>query len=459
MPARRWFPLAALALGLALPVAAELGLRASGRFDGPAPTISGEHGSFRVARGAARGDMLTPYTGPDGQRWWRTPAREVAEGRMLDQRFAEAKAPGTLRVFTFGGSAALGVPLERTPARTFPARLAAHLAALGIRAEVINLGGASYGTDHVRVLATQAAGLGADLLVVYAGNNEFFHYNMALWDENRGWWQHAQALEGLHLQRALRQLLGRPLPAVGAAADSAATGDLATEQRALVREVLAHRIRAAGPAALPTGLAPAAGPGDDSAPPPERQDPIFQAVRARYQANLEAVARLAEDNGPRVLLAEIPANLHEPPWLSLHGPPDALGRVDGGPWEAAVATVKAEGCAAALPALDAAVAASPLHAASRFQRGICREQTGQPGAVADLRAALALDMDPGRPPDAFRAVLRARGDRPGVTAVDLAPAFPPAADGRWFHDSCHLTADGQDHLAATLAAAAVSALL
>lgn len=452
MAARRWFPLAAVALGLSLPAVAELGLRASGRFEGPPPTISGETSRFREARGTHRGRMLESYVAADGSRRWRTPRKEVRERRMMDVDFAETPAEGVLRVFTFGGSAALGVPHERTPARTFPARLEVHLATLGVEAEVINLGGASYGSDHVRVLAAQAAGLGASALVVYAGNNEFFNYNMVLWEENQGWLPQARALESLRLQRALRQLLGRPLPV---APPEAAVADMAERQRELVREVLVHRIRSAGDAALPRNLHPQA---KDL---PQRQDPIFTAVAERYRENIESVAGLGENGGPVVILAAIPANLHEPPWLSLHGPPDALGRTAPGAraFVHAVQQVQDEGCAAARPALDAAVEASPLHAGARFQWGICGEREDWTGWESRLAEALELDMDPGRPPERFREILRDMDARPGVHTVDLRGDFEAADDGRWFHDSCHLTAEGQDHLGQVLAEALVGTLL
>ncbi len=447
---RWWFPLAALALGLSVPLGLEIGLRWSGRMAPPAPEIVGEHGPWRSARGQHVGPMLE-RTHVNGQVRVRTPRAEVQSRRMMDVEFNLRPTEDTVRVFTLGGSAALGVPVERTPARTFPGRLQAHLEGLGITAEVINLGGASFGSDHVRQLATEAADLGPAIFVVYSGNNEFFNYNMALWGANRDWQGMAAAYEDLHVQRLLRTLLGRPLPT---AVPAARVQDEALRQRALVRDVLEHRIRAAGDAALPADLL---------TDHPRRRDPIYRAVLARYRDNLAAVAALGSRPGITVLLAPVPANYREPPWLSIHGPATALlgTRAGEAAWERATARLALQGCAAADDDLTHAIETSPLYAAARFERGQCRALTEPDQAHADLAAALELDMDPGRPPEAFREVVRSFADQPGVSIVDLDSLFGPGTDhgAAWFHDSCHLTADGQDHLAQVISGQVVDVLV
>ena len=101
---------------------------------------------------------------------WRFFPRELARSPAT-QKFAEAKAPGTYRLFVFGESAALGDPkpgysmgryLEVLLRERFP----------GTRFEVITAAMTAINSHAIVPIARECAKLNGDFWVVYMGNNE-----------------------------------------------------------------------------------------------------------------------------------------------------------------------------------------------------------------------------------------------------------------------------------------------
>lgn len=439
-PRRRWLArLLAVAFGLALLAVAEGSARLSGA---ALPSLPEGPLVATAAQGSATVVLERTPAGGVG-----VPLAQVQQRRMQAGSFAADPAPGVLRVFVYGGSAALGVPIESQPDRTLSGRLQAHLAARGQPAEVVTLAGASFGSAHVRQLVDQAAAAGPAIHLVWTGNNEFFNANIALYAAHADWTRRIEALEALHLLRLLRRALGRPAPepSEGAAAD----------QRSVVRAVLQTRLREAGAAALP----------DWSGPLPTRRDELALGVVEELQDNLTAAARAVgeAERGGVLAVVSTPANLLEPPWLSLHDP--SLGRraraTHASRLAAAREAIEGGRCRPALPLLDEAIAIDRNHAEAWYLRGRCRlgqalasrDQSLLAQAERDLQTALELDMDPGRPQAPLRAVLEAVADDPAATGLDLGGLF--GRDKTWgaalFADSCHLTATGQDAVARQLA--------
>ena len=89
----------------------------------------------------------------------------------LNFRIRRHKAPGSVRVFVLGESAAQGMP---EPDFGFAAQLGAQLRARypGKALEVVNLGITAINSHVVYRAARQAADFEPDLLVIYMGNNE-----------------------------------------------------------------------------------------------------------------------------------------------------------------------------------------------------------------------------------------------------------------------------------------------
>ncbi len=442
-PSRRraWlFRIAAVAWIPVLLLLAEGGLRLAAWPLVPAPRVPESWGeSTRVVTPASRSDFLERAPGPDGAVTVRTAAQLRDEGFMQAEAWILPKPEGSFRVFCFGGSATLGVPIEKQPERTFPGQLEARLVEAGLDAEVINLGGASYASDQVVELLGQVMAHQPDALVVYSGNNEFFEYALELAALNP---EPASVLapgSALHLVRLLHRV--RPPPVVVPAERELA-------QRALVAAAVRASLRELGP----TGWEVAG---------TERVDRPYHDVMARFGDNLWRMASLAAEAAVPLYLVEVPANLLEPPYLP-GGHPN-LGPV--GAWrrdrslERGRALLDQQDHLGAVPALDEAVGLDALHAEARYLRGLARLRAGEMGpALEDLRAALWLEPAPGRPLPVQTERLESAARHFDTTRfVPTATAFETAqlaaGDRGHFHDVCHLTPEGQALLARKVARA------
>ncbi len=436
------FRAAALLLAPALLLALELGLRAVGWPPSPSPSLpEGWEQAARAVEPGARGDHLLRYE-RDGEARVRTNPSLVQARFMHALDYPLQPAPGRFRVFCFGGSATLGVPLEDQPELTFPGRLEHHLRAAGLDAEVINLGGASFGSTQVLDLARAALEQGPSALVIYSGNNEFFEYALELWSLN----PQGQALlepgSPLRLVRALRRLQDRLRPPE----PSAEPQDQAAAQQQLVLRAVQAELEAS----------PQARPSTAADGPPQRHDTVHRAVMGRYAANLEAVAAAAAaaPSPPELVLVRVPANLLEPPWQPAHRPD--LAGLSLARWERLAAKAQ-EALGAGRPEEAAELAAQAIaidgqHAGPYHSLGLAQLALGRTAeAAGTLRAALELDMVPGRPLAAQGEALERIAASSGAHLVDPGPAFDTHSlargQGSVFHDSCHLTAEGYDLLA------------
>ena len=133
----KWiFRVLALAFVPAVLVAAELSLRAA---EEPMPAVDMPEGwgqDVRVITEHGRDAPLEVYLGSDGEQRARS-SEDMQMGRFMHPvDYAVQRAPGVFRVFCFGGSATMGVPVEATPEQTFPGRLQALLDDAGVPAEV-----------------------------------------------------------------------------------------------------------------------------------------------------------------------------------------------------------------------------------------------------------------------------------------------------------------------------------
>ncbi len=440
------FRLAALALVPMLLLVAELGLRA---VEPPQPSLDlpqGWSGDARIVSTGSRQLPLERYSADDGSARIRT-TKDMVDSRFMHPVDYNLERPeGVLRVFCFGGSATLGVPVEATPELTFPGQLQALLAAAGVQAEVINLGGASFGSDRVVELMAQAVEHQPSVLVVYSANNEFFEYALALHERNADRGDAAfERRSGSRLVRGLWRLSDR---VKGRDAALPSPDALEQRQQALVRTAVEIEL------ARDPGSAPQAdGEGF------RRRDTPYRDVVSRYAANLERMAALARDVAPLVLVV-VPANLAQEPFQAVHDPSMSERQIAA--WERSVgqAQVLLEGgdAQAAVALLDTAIQQDPIHARAHWLRGKAWLELGdQRQASRDLHAALELDVAPGRPVTAQAEAVRSRADPPRVLVVDPTLNFEAvglASGGQGhFHDACHLVPEGYGLLARHVARA------
>jgi tetratricopeptide (TPR) repeat protein len=444
------FRLAAVAFVPLLLLLAELGLRAS---EPPQPRLELPQGwgeQTRVVSPGGRERPLEAYTTPEGEARVRT-SQAMLDGRFMHPLDYSVQRPEEVfRVFCFGGSATLGVPVEATPEQTFPGQLQAQLEAAGVRAEVINLGGASFGSDRVVELMALAVTHQPSALVVYSANNEFFEYALALHQRNL---QQAEAvLERRSGLRLVRWLWGITDHARGGARSLPAPEDLEQRQQALVRTAVELELTR-----------------DASAAPVQdgdhyhRRDTPYRDVVSRYTANLARMVALADGVAPLVLVV-VPANLAQAPFQAVHRRDMSQREIDA--WERDVALAEARlgqgDRQGAVALLDQAIERDPTHATAHFLRGQARLAEGdQRLAARDLQAALELDIAPGRPVAAQAEAVRALADPPRVLVVDPSPSFDAygiATGGSgYFHDACHLTPQGYAVLARHISRALLSA--
>ena len=489
---RLGFKLAALLIPVALVLGAEMVLRLTWTEEAPAPSTPGGWGKGAlVVTPHTRQQLLEQVRDAAGKvTAVRTSRRMVRDHFMHDLSWTPRPAPGAFRVFCFGGSATHGVPFEKRRGVPFPDRLQAHLRAVGVEAEVINLGGASFGSDQVLELITETVKYGPSALVVYSANNEFFNYHLELVALNRAWVP--RRLEKFKLLALLRKALGRPDAVEATAREPRKDEPRKDQPRKDEPRKDEPQPRKDEPRSTPPPHPKASGGGEDrrAEPPPsgepgqdahvarqeklvadimrdtlaraeapvgksgeryQRADAHHQSVVRRYEANLTAMARMAAQNRVKLVIVKVPANLMARPTLSLHRPD--LGGTSA--FDAALARGKQADRARrpdqAVEAFTAALKMDPWYALAHHQRGRARlNKRDAARAVTDLQNALELDMNPGRPLRAMDEVVRRVTARAGATMVDLEPAFGTGKDPSrcrdYFHDTCHLTARGYDVL-------------
>lgn len=430
-PARTWaLRGAAVLFGLVLVGGAELAMRSTGRWaDPPLPELpEGWEEGGRWARQDAR-NALQPTT-VDGQ-----PAVQVdagLAGRMMAARtWTVVPAPGTTRVFAFGGSTTFGVPFEREPDRTFPGQVERLGPSLGRRFEVVNLGGAGFSTSEALDLATEVEEHGAAAWVLYAGNNEFFQFALKSYEANRDYPTPRSNLQRLHLFRALEDAIGEGPPL------TVDVKGAAQQQRQVMARVIS------GMMAVPAGR-----PVEEDGRW-RRNDPAWHAVVRRYRQNIERLEAMAAARGTRLYVVDTRPNLQQEPWLSLHGA-DVPGRVrvrSEDLVERSRAALAAGDPGSAADLAQQVVELDPVYALGWYHLGMARlAADDRAGAERALRNALDLDMDPGRPLTGLSDVVRELTADGDIRRIDLGPVWDDprfgAFGGGLFHDSCHLTMQG-----------------
>ena len=436
--------LAAISFGFALVLLAELGLRAGGRFASPAVGTTWDAAGTHLLTDM---DVTLDSTSVAGRPGLAVPAH-LARGVTQNERWTTAPLPGQVRVFAFGGSTTYGLPVQREPGRTFPGRTQAWLQVLGQPAEVINLGGAGFGSTEVVRLARQLLDQGARAWVLYAGNNEYFRYSLQLAEAQRAR-DAPSRLESLRLVRALRVLLRTPL-----AAAPVGLADAAAEQRRLVARALAQGL-----------AAPGARPTPDTGGRWHRHDRAQQAVLAHWNQSLTTLQDLAARAGATLYVVRVQPNLVAAPRLSLHAPDlpiDAARQVEALVQEAGQAEQGHDPQATQARARDA-LQLDPGYAAGWYWLGMGQLEQGQvEGARLSLENALSLDMDPGRPPPELSQVTDRFLATSPAQAIDLDALWSSDRAGplgrNLFVDTCHLRPEAYDALGERIARALLPGL-
>ena len=306
------------------------------------------------------------------------------------QSFLVDKAPGTLRIFTLGGSTTAGRPyddhvsfsrwLERYLDAAEPSR----------QHEVINAGAISYASYRVAVLMKELVRYEPDVFIVLTGHNEFLEER-----SYRDLIDQPDALKWLRL-RTSRLRLGHLVRGVLSSGPSEEQLPDEVETRLDVWQGLQAY---------------------------ERDDALRQSIVEHFGFNLEQTARLARAHGAEVVFVKPASNLKDfSPFKSSHG--DDLDTSDRRRFQAQLAEGQqrlAEGRAAdALEALEAARTLDPQYAEGHFRLGQALLAQGEVDAARGaLVLAKELDVAPLRALDALSNQVETVARQLEVPWVDL----------------------------------------
>lgn len=428
-PTRVWQRLALIGLGLAVGlltvVAAELALRLTG--------IGGDTRYDPFAGFSRTVPMFEPATRDDGTQVFRTAkARRV----RWPQEFLAVKPANGFRVFVVGESSAAGVPYDVGHAFSafLQMRLAAELPSRTV--EVVNAAVPGYGTRRMLPVVEDIARHEPDLLILYAGHNEFaeprYYAHLVGMDPRlfRAW----EALASTRLYA-----LAARLPVIGVDVDPKPPRfDFETLDNPL--QMFAVRTKHL-----------------EGEYPSERERAWAEQ---HYRFNVETMTDVVLDAGARVMLVTIGQNFADwPPGGASHR--DGLDAQSEQKWDAAVAEgdrlAASNDCVAALASYESAAKIDDAHAGLHYRVATCaRALERWDLARAEYRRASDLDRMPHGAPTRFNEVLREVAVSRGTLFVDAASALEQASPHRLvgddqFVDLVHPNLLANERIAATIA--------
>ena len=262
-----------------------------------------------------------------------------------DQSFLVEKPDGGIRVFCLGGSSSYGFPWGAEAA--FTSILGELLAASHpeLHVEAVNVSGLSYAMHRLNIVADELLAYEPDVFIVYSGHNEFIE---------------PAFFEALKHRSAVRTRLEYLLSHSRVYSGMRAAFEHLTEEK------------------------PSAG--CDFGMPVQRDETrVFsrqekEAIVAEYRWRLERLVRRAQEQGIKVVLATVPANLRQ--WRPQASTGlSALTNDDSQKWSELVASAKrrldAGDFEAATADLQQAARLAPDHAETQFLLGQAHEKLGR----------------------------------------------------------------------------------
>ena len=337
---------------------------------------------------------------------------------------AAAKAPGTIRIFVLGESAAMGDP---DPAYGFPRQLERILQTRDPKHkfEVVNTAMTAINSHVIREIARDCAPRQGDFWVVYMGNNEV----VGPFGAGTIFGRQAAGLAFVRASLLVKSTrLGQWLGALRAR--SAGRSEWQGMEMFLRNQV--------------------------------RSDaPGLRVVYDHFAGNLAAILELGRRSGSTVLLTTVPVNLRDsPPFASQHRPGLSVGQLDE--WDKCFGRGRqvqdAGRFAEALGAYQEASQIDAEFAELPFRRAVCELALGQAnGAPSDFRLARDLDTLRFRADSRLNQTIRRVAADQGMTLIDAEQECSRrSADGipgeALFYDHVHLNCTGNYLVAALFVA-------
>lgn len=435
---RTLFRLIALAAGFAPIALAEVGMRIGGIAEPQTASLSAIDNDPLVNLHSLRALFVKNDKGTQ---------MEIGAERMnyfCPASFPVEKKPDTLRVFALGGSTTQGQPYRTETA--FPHWLGLRLqAALPDRnIEVVNCGGISYASYRVAAILDEVLRYSPDLIVLYAGHNEFL--------EARTYEQ----------QRRVPGWLARPLAAVASLR---------------VARVIASVLSGRGSSSSKKSVIP--GEVDTRLDHPNgmdayvRDEPWTNAVEQHFELTLESmIARCQEASVPLVLCVPASDLVNTPPFKSQPDPELPTAERD----DVIRFTKRVESESSELKVrLDAAeriVKLDPRHALANYVLGRWAYEAGagdRASAIKRLTIARDHDVCPLRATTRIEQAVRSHAGNDDLFLIDTGAlldrrnsrneAIPDGvADPGWFVDHVHPTIEGHQEIATAIYAALIESL-
>jgi lysophospholipase L1-like esterase len=361
---------------------------------------------------------LEPARRADG-----TAVLRPVDPRLRFQSILRDKPEGQLRIVTFGGSATAG--LGFSPNVTFARELerALELAYPERRVEILNLGIVALASAQVKLLVAEAARhYEPDVMIVYAGNNEFLEVHAEKYAAAQATplSRTVGALMDLNLYRFINGLIRGPRRKVSFEERQFSTEDLRLTQDTIIKSVTMS------------------------------QDEIDEVVD-RYEANLRDTVEVAEETATPLVLMTVAANWK---WRGRSDLPEGwIDELLGA--RAAEGPERLRRARDRLTEMLASSAPDERHELL-FKRGVVEEKLGETAAARDdYRAAMNEDPHLRRALDRANERVRSVASRNGVRLVDTVDLLASRAAGGIigfdeFYDYVHFTPRGNAIEAAAL---------
>ena len=266
-------------------------------------------------------------------------------------------------MFCFGGSTTLGVPFEEDQQKNIPGQLQQALSSVGEEVEVINLGGASFGSDHVHLL----------WCLKHCNTIQIFWWSIPeitncnhiinLEQSNQNW-----VYQGQPTSHVLTHIHTHLFPQKAEAIQK--EQDLGGENscRALFAIQVMWMFYNE-----------------------KENDAIQDDVIARYLYNFKKIHQYAKKQRVPIIFVVVPSNLYTPPAISIHSP--NLSSPKNGNRIFSLVDVQHPSCQ---KKLDTLAQQNPWYADVWYQKALCAQNHSKPH-LQDQTSALNLDMLPGRP--------------------------------------------------------------
>jgi tetratricopeptide (TPR) repeat protein len=340
------------------------------------------------------------------------PVLRVAPGKerwFNYQQFPARKDPGTLRIFTLGGSTTYGHPFADSTSFTGWTRalLERGPGSTGRRCEVINAGGISYASYRVVVLLKEILRCQPDLIVIYSGHNEFLEARTYenLLDTPRVLFRTREVLQRFKTYRLLSGAVKKARSALPAGKSAAS----AREGNTLTPEVQTMLDRSAGLEYY-------------------QRDTVFsRGVFEHFRFNVARMIELCRAAGVTVIFMDPVDNTSDfSPFKSEHRAGlDSEGRIrfsslmfEG---ESRLRAGKARDAAASF---GGALALDSLYAQASYELGLAWLAAGDTSAAwSSFLKARELDVCPLRAQEPIHRILREETSRAGVDLLDLPGLF------------------------------------